>query len=183
MTPGDVGGSARKRGTLLDYLDENDLECVPCSAADPAVPIVTVPVLPGWTRAAPETFPGALSVLLAPDLVCNGFMPNAVVLHGQLSGAADADRLLDAARGTSSQLPGWQEEESSDADFLGHRALFVSGIYDADPWMLASTTRFVVVESAGTQYLTQLTVTTVAEQTEALATDVMVINLGLEIRV
>ncbi|WFR71731.1 LpqN/LpqT family lipoprotein [Prescottella defluvii] len=167
---------------MLDYLDENGLECSPCCATDPAVPVVTVPVLPGWTKAAPDAFPGAWMVLLAPECELNGFTPNAVVLHGELSGRVDADQLLGAARRTSSQLPDWQEEESSHADFLGHRSLFVRGAYNADHWMLASTTRFLITERAGKQYLTQLTVTNLVEQMAALETDVMVINLGLDIR-
>ncbi|WP_245221585.1 LpqN/LpqT family lipoprotein [Rhodococcus sp. PvR099] len=53
--------------------------------------------------------------------------------------------------------------------------------YAVEPWNFAATTRYVVTDGKEGQYLTQLTVTTLASQDGDLATDVAVLNLGLEI--
>ncbi|WP_254699260.1 LpqN/LpqT family lipoprotein [Rhodococcus sp. SGAir0479] len=183
MTLGDHAGGRGGRGALQDFLDGKGLRCSPCSAGDPGVPAVTVPVLPGWTRLASESFPGAWLVLTAPDAQSNVFTANAVVLHGELSERAGVDDLLDAARRSSTLLPEWREDEVSFADFHGQRSLFVSGVSTVGDSTFAVTSRFVVVERSRRQYLTQLTVTTFAERSEALATDVMVINSALDIQV
>lgn len=182
MTCG-VNDSSTGRGSLQDFLDENCLRCSPCRTEDPSVPVVTVPLLPGWTQLAPEFFPGAWLVLTAPGAGSETFTPNAVVLHGELSNRAVVDDLLEAARKSSTLLPEWREEEVSFADFQGRRSLFVSGSFAVGDSVFAATSRFVVVDRCGHHYLTQLTVTTFADTSEALATDVMVLNSALDIQV
>ncbi len=47
--------------------------------------------------------------------------------------------------------------------------------------MLQATTRYLVIDALAEQYLTQLTVTTLASQIDELDADVTVLNLGLQI--
>ncbi|RDI24025.1 putative lipoprotein LpqN [Rhodococcus sp. AG1013] len=125
-------------------------------------------------------FPGA-RVLVNLPAAEQGFTPNAVLLHGRLTGRVDSDWLLKGAFEDSRRLPCWAERETSTLDFLGCRSAFVCGTYAVDSWVLQATTRYLVVDDESGQYLTQLTLTRLSSQVGDLDTDVTVINLGLQV--
>ncbi|WP_238841303.1 LpqN/LpqT family lipoprotein [Prescottella equi] len=141
---------------------------------------VDIPRLPGWVE-RPSTDLPAATVLVNPSAVQREFTPNAVLLHGRLSERVDSEWLLDGAFEDSRLLPNWREYEASRSDFLGCRSAFVRGCYTAGTWVLQATTRYLVIDALAEQYLTQLTVTTLASQIDELDADVTVLNLGLQI--
>ena len=80
--------------------------------------------------------------------------------------------------GDGRAMPGWVEREASTASWVGWPSRFIRGTYVAQGLEAAVTTRYAVV-GEGTQYLVQLTVTTLESQLDALAFDVSAINDGL----
>ncbi|AQA24927.1 putative lipoLpqN family protein [Rhodococcus sp. MTM3W5.2] len=164
--------------TIAEYLASQGIECVP-SESDPSV--VSVPVLPGWSELPAGEVPGAAQVLVCPGAGAEGFTPNAVLTHGRLTSAVAAGEILARAFADSRRLPGWQDVELSTGDFNGRPSAFIRGVYTVEPWNLDATTRYVVTDGEQGQYLTQLTVTSLASRDGDLATDVAVLNLGLAI--
>lgn len=172
--------------TVGEYLTDCGIECVPVDAREPGdIPVGTA-LLPGWVEVPPEVFPSAYQVLVNEANTKNGWAPNAVLLHGHMSGHIDVEKLLACAFVDSRRLPSWEESQTSTADFLGRRSAFISGSYvvDTDAGVsltLEATTRYVVSETDSGQYVTQLTVTILSSQHEDLEIDVTVMNLALTI--
>ena len=164
---------------LDEYLDSAGIGRTPCDPAVPDHPAVAIPQPVGWEVVAPDAFPGTYQVLVRPDLVVDGFAPNAVVLHFRLGGEVDVDDLLDSALDDVELLADWVPSQVDASRWNGHRSLFVKGTYTQDGWDLAVTTRHVVVEDGTGTYLVQLTITTAASQQGELGGDVTVMNIGL----
>ncbi|MFG1784493.1 LpqN/LpqT family lipoprotein [Rhodococcus oryzae] len=164
--------------TIAEFLAANGIGCIP---SDDGESMVSVPVLPGWSELPAGEVPGATQVLVCPGAAAEGFTPNAVLTHGRLTAVARSEEVLARAFADSRRLPGWQDLELSTAEFLGRPSAFIRGVYVVEPWNLDATTRYVVTDGQQGQYLTQLTVTTPASRDGDLATDVAVLNLGLEI--
>ncbi|MEV0946552.1 LpqN/LpqT family lipoprotein [Rhodococcus sp. NPDC049939] len=169
--------------TVREFLDVHQVTCTPChpDAADPVT--VAIPQLPGWEPAPSEAAPGAYTVLVSPAHISDYWCPNAVLLHGELSTAVDAEQLLNCAFTDSRRLPEWREHESNRVPYQGHPSAFVRGVYTAEQWTVSTTTRYVVITRGSRQFLTQLTVTTLLDQADDLEVDVTVINVGLTITV
>ncbi|MDG3014745.1 LpqN/LpqT family lipoprotein [Speluncibacter jeojiensis] len=127
--------------------------------------------------AAPTTH----TVLVNPDRSVDGWSPNGVLLHGVLAAAVDSYELLDCAFADSRMLPGWHEQNCSRAPFLGSHFASIRGTYEVGDPRFAATTRYLLSEYASAQYLTQLTVTVMADQLADLADDVDVISSGLRV--
>ena len=161
--------------TIAEYLNAHELQVSPLDGAAAAELGITVPVPAGWQTLDPAQFPGATQVIVEPNLVENGFAPNAVLLVGALS---RTEALLALGFGDGRAMPGWQEREASTASWLGWPSRFIRGTYAAQQLEAAVTTRYVVV-GVVTQYLVQLTVTTLVSQLDSLAFDVSAINDGL----
>ncbi|MFC7449687.1 LpqN/LpqT family lipoprotein [Rhodococcus daqingensis] len=164
--------------TIAEYLAAHGIGCVP---SDDGESTVSVPVLPGWSELPVGEVSGAVQVLVCLGAATEGFTPNAVLTHGRLTAAAEPGDVLARAFADSRRLPGWQDVELSTAEFHGRPSAFIRGIYAVEPWNLDATTRYVVSDGKQGQYLTQLTVTSLASRDGDLATDVAVLNLGLEI--
>ena len=69
----------------------------------------------GWQTLDPAQFPGATQVTVEPNLVENGFAPNAVLLVGKLSHSIDPEALMALGFGDGRAMPGWVEREASTA--------------------------------------------------------------------
>ncbi|QII05460.1 hypothetical protein BH93_08770 [Rhodococcoides fascians A25f] len=164
--------------TIAEYLNANAIRVSPLDGAAAAELGITVPVPAGWQTLDPAQFPGATQVIVEPNLVENGFAPNAVLLVGALSRTIDPEALMALGFGDGRAMPGWVEREASAASWLGWPSRFIRGSYVAQQLEAAVTTRYVLV-GVDTQYLVQLTVTTLASQLDALAFDVTAINDGL----
>lgn len=164
--------------TIAEYLNAHELQVSPLDGAAAAELGIAVPVPAGWQTLDPAQFPGATQVIVEPNLVENGFAPNAVLLVGALSRTIDPEALLALGFGDGRAMPGWQEREASTASWLGWPSRFIRGTYAAQQLEAAVTTRYVVV-GVVTQYLVQLTVTTLVSQLDSLAFDVSAINDGL----
>jgi len=165
--------------TVAERLESLNVKCVHAGSGQAMGVTADLPRLPGWTEPSAANLSSG-KVLLNTSCAVDGFTPNTVLLHGLLDNHVDADWLLAGAFEDSRRLPGWSERETSTTDFLGHRSAFVNGIYAVDQWVLEATTRYVVLDDRSGQYLTQLTVTILSSQRDDLATDVAVMNLGLE---
>lgn len=164
--------------TIAEYLNAHAIRVSPLDGAAAAELGITVPVPAGWQTLDPAQFPGATQVIVEPNLVENGFAPNAVLLVGALSRTIDPEALMALGFGDGRAMPGWVEREASSASWLGWPSRFIRGSYVAQQLEAAVTTRYVLV-GVDTQYLVQLTVTTLASQLDALAFDVTAINDGL----
>lgn len=164
--------------TIAEYLDAHALQVLPLDGAAAADLGITVPVPAGWQTLDPAQFPGATQVTVEPNLVENGFAPNAVLLVGKLSRSIDPEALMALGFGDGRAMPGWVEREASTASWVGWPSRFIRGTYVAQGLAAAVTTRYAVV-GEGAQYLVQLTVTTLESQLDALAFDVSAINDGL----
>ncbi|QKT10955.1 LpqN/LpqT family lipoprotein [Rhodococcus sp. W8901] len=165
--------------TVAERLETLNVRCVPADLTQTSGATADVPCLPEWVE-APAGSLSSGKVLINTSHAADGFTPNAVLLHGRLTDRIDPDWLMAGAFEDARRLPGWSERETSTADFRGHRSAFVYGVYAVDQRVLEATTRYVVLEDRSGQYLTQLTVTTLASQHDELQTDIAVINLGLE---
>ncbi|MGF0314225.1 LpqN/LpqT family lipoprotein [Rhodococcus sp. IEGM1428] len=164
--------------TIAEYLNAHAIRVSPLDGAAAAELGITVPVPAGWQTLDPAQFPGATQVIVEPNLVENGFAPNAVLLVGALSHTIDPESLMALGFGDGRAMPGWVEREASTASWLGWPSRFIRGSYVAQQLEAAVTTRYVLL-GVDTQYLVQLTVTTLASQLDALAFDVTAINDGL----
>lgn len=164
--------------TVAQYLANGNIE-VAAVDTDRAAQLGISAVIPaGWQSAPAEQFPGATTVLVEPDMVENGFAPNAVLLVGALSDHVDAEALLDCSFTDARLLPGWTELEAGFDDVGRWPARFIRGTFHADQLNLAVTTRYAIVGD-DQQYLVQLTVTVAIDQMDKLAFDVAAINDGL----
>ncbi|NLU82720.1 LpqN/LpqT family lipoprotein [Rhodococcus sp. HNM0569] len=166
---------------LLDYLDNCGAHCTPCAPGSPFAPAVSIPELPGWTVVPRELVPGAYSALTNPSYRSQGWAPNAVVLHGRISKEISAEGLLDAACTEPAALPKWTEHLAAREPWNGHPSLFVEGTYEVENLSLFATTRYVIVDTAAGQFLTQLTVTVATTTLDDLHVDVVTFNSALSI--
>lgn len=164
--------------TIAEFLDAHQLRVSPLDGEAASELGITVPVPAGWQTLDAAQFPGATTVMVEPNLVENGFAPNAVLIVGRLSRNVDPEALLELGFGDARAMPGWAEREADAATWLGWPSRFVRGTYVAQELTAAVTTRYVVV-GVETQYLVQLTVTTLVSQVDNLAFDVATINEGL----
>ncbi|WP_084721580.1 LpqN/LpqT family lipoprotein [Rhodococcus marinonascens] len=167
--------------TVKEYLDAHHVSCTPCHP-DTAYPVsVSIPQLPDWVPAPPDTAPDAHTILVNPTHTAQNWCPNAVLLHGKLSPAIDAEQLLACAFTDSRRLPDWREYEWNRFRYQGHPSAFIRGVYTVGQWTLSATTRYIAITNGPDQYLTQLTVTTLLDQADELDIDVTVMNVGLTI--
>ncbi|MBJ7349931.1 MAG: LpqN/LpqT family lipoprotein, partial [Rhodococcus sp.] len=142
--------------TIAEYLDAHALQVLPLDGAAAADLGITVPVPAGWQTLDPAQFPGATQVTVEPNLVENGFAPNAVLLVGKLSHSIDPEALMALGFGDGRAMPGWVEREASTASWVGWPSRFIRGTYVAQGLAAAVTTRYAVVGEEA-QYLVQLT--------------------------
>lgn len=166
--------------TIAEYLEVNAVQVAPLDGAAASELGFALELPAGWQELDPAQFPGATSVIVEPNMVENGFAPNAVLLVGRLSRAIDPNEVLELGFGDGTAMPGWVEREANRNTFAGWPSCFVRGGYAGQQLEAAVTTRYVVV---GTDpcYLVQLTVTTLESQLDALAFDIAAINDGLEV--
>ncbi len=174
----EAGAGASGAPTVAQYLAAHSIE-VAAVDVDGAAQLGIEAVLPaGWQYAPAEQFPGATAVLVEPNMVENGFAPNAVLLVGKLSARVDAESVLDCSFTDARLLPGWTELEANFDDLGRWPSRFLRGTFFADQLDLAVTTRYAIV-GTDDQYLAQLTITVATDQMDDLAFDVSVINDGL----
>ncbi|SNS49492.1 LpqN/LpqT family lipoprotein [Rhodococcoides kyotonense] len=166
--------------TVAQYLAVNGVDVTPSDSAHAASLGIAATPPAGWQVADAGQFPGATEVLVEPGLVENGFAPNAVLLVGKLSKSVDPQALLDCSFTDARLMPGWTEVDARADDLGPWPARFVSGTFVAEQLELAVTTRYAVV-GVDEQYLVQLTVTVLADQTDKLAFDIAALNDGLYI--
>lgn len=164
--------------TVAQYLAAKGVEVLPLDRSGAAQLGIDLTVPAGWDVLAANAFPGATAVSAEPNLMENGFAPNAVLLVGKLSATVDSTELLDCSFADARIMPGWIEQKAVSEELGGWPSRFVQGQFTADNLRLAVTTRYVVID-ASDQFLVQLTVTVLADQEDRLAFDVDAINSGL----
>lgn len=167
--------------TLAEYLQSAGITCEPCRPDAGDHPPVSIPELPGWESAPSDVIPNAYQVLVNPLHTEQDWTPNAVLLHGRLSGQVDVEALLDCGPADSRELPDWQEYATSREPHRGHPSAFVQGLYVVNGIAFAATNRYVITTFGESQFLTQLTVTIIQSQTDDLDVDVVVLNSALDI--
>ncbi|MFD1811816.1 LpqN/LpqT family lipoprotein [Rhodococcus gannanensis] len=162
--------------SIAEYLTTRSVVVEPYTGA------VSIPVLPGWSEAAPDQFPGAAQVVACPASTSAGFTANAVLSQARLDGHFDVFDLLSCAFVDSRRLPFWCDIVTSRAPFGRAPSAFIRGTYVAGDWNLDVTTRYVITGNPADTWLTQLTVTTLADRGDELEADVAALNRGLRFR-
>ncbi|WP_060650163.1 LpqN/LpqT family lipoprotein [Rhodococcus pyridinivorans] len=167
--------------TLSDYLAAHEVELSPCSPDDPRHPQPELQAPDGWIVLPHDVFPHAHTVLAAPEHAADDWAPNAVLLHGALSKWRPTDELLEVAGNEVHNLPEWREMLCDTSDFRGHRSVIVRGSYRVDDVGYTAVTRYLVIDHEYDRYLTQLTVTVLANTSDPLDDDVLELPAGLTI--
>ncbi|NLU82729.1 LpqN/LpqT family lipoprotein [Rhodococcus sp. HNM0569] len=166
---------------LFTYLAEEGVEYMPCGYGPDTEPEVFLPAVPGWVAVPPEMVPDVYIALANHEWAVAGWAPNAVVLHGRLSRELPADEILQRAHRDAARQDGWTEQVSSYEQWHGWPSLFLEGTYPLGDVELFASTRYVLLVADGEQYLTQLTVTVLAQDRDELYLDVATFDSDLAI--
>lgn len=164
--------------TVAQYLAAHGVEVATCTREEASRLGLAVPTPAGWQSTPVEQFPGTTDVLIEPNMVENGFAPNAVLIVGKLSSPVDVEALLNCSFADARVLPGWTELEANFDDLGPWPSRFIRGTFEAEQLNLAVTTRYAIA-GEDRNYLVQLTVTVLTDQMDKLAFDVSTMNDGV----
>ncbi|MFZ4373161.1 MAG: LpqN/LpqT family lipoprotein [Mycobacterium sp.] len=142
---------------------------------------VTLPRPPGWTTYANPSFsPGTEAIAK------NNTYPTALVMVFKLDGDFDVQLALKHADADAELSRNFTKLNSSSDDFKGFPSSMIEGSYDLGQDRLHTYNRVVIPVTPAPRferYLVQLTVTTLADQAAAQATDVGQIIEGFNVTV
>ncbi|AQA02081.1 hypothetical protein BVC93_06170 [Mycobacterium sp. MS1601] len=142
--------------TIQDYIVSNGIQESTVKRGDPGVPVVNMPVPPGWQQRdnIPEAPFGAI-VFTGTAVPANP--PRILALMSKLTGDVDPQAILDYAPGELENMPGWQPMNPGTRNQLsGFDAFQIAGAYaiDGRKGMIAQKT--VVIPADDGVYVLQL---------------------------
>jgi Probable lipoprotein LpqN len=141
---------------------------------------VSIPTPPGWSpysnpKIAPET------VIISKD----GKYPTARLIVFKLSGDFDPAQVIKHGNDDAQLFEDFRQLEASTANFNGFPSSLIQGSYDLDGTRLYSWNRIVIPTGsppANQRYLVQLTITGLADQAVAQASDIEAIIRGFAVK-
>ncbi|MCV7125529.1 LpqN/LpqT family lipoprotein [Mycobacterium lacus] len=158
------------------YLESVGVAGVPVASNSLTDLTVSIPTPPGWAPYAnPKIAPTA-------ELISKGDKyPAAMLTVFRLHGDFDAAEAIKHANADAQQLQSFTQLDASTADFNGFPSSMIQGSYDLNGARLHSWNRVVIATGsppANQRYLVQLTITSLAREAVAQASDIEAIIRG-----
>ncbi|WP_163760477.1 LpqN/LpqT family lipoprotein [Mycobacterium botniense] len=140
---------------------------------------VSMPTPPGWAKYSNPNVPPATEVIAK-----GGPYPNAMLSVFKLRGDFDAADAVKHGFDDAELAENFKRLDASTADFRGFPSAMIQGSYDLGGKRLHSWSRIVIATGAppaSQRYLVQLTITSLADQAYAQASDVEAIIAGFTV--
>lgn len=153
-----VAPAPKGHPTIDSYIQKNRFTEAFVRRGEPATPVVTIPVPPGWQDAGPDTPPWAYAAMTYTGPDAGEYKPNIIAKFIKLTGGVDPQRLIELAPGELMNRTGYTSiDETADATLAGHPAYQMRGTWSDDgrPKFVAQKT--VVIAAPDAVYVLTLT--------------------------
>ncbi len=154
-TTAEAAGPAK---TIVDYIQENNIDEAPVKRGDPGAPTIDLPFPPGWQDAGPATPAWAYSAMVfTGEPVMAQDPPTIIAILSKLTGNVDPAQILEYAPGEIQNLPEFEGPETGQPGTLdGFESAQIGGMYGRDGVTRMIAQKTVVIPGQDGLYVLQL---------------------------
>ncbi|GAB3240258.1 LpqN/LpqT family lipoprotein [Mycolicibacterium hippocampi] len=154
-TTAEAAGPAK---TIVDYIQENNIEEAPVKRGDPGAPTIDLPFPPGWEDAGPATPEWAYgAIVFTGDPAMAQDPPTIIAILSKLTGNVDPAQILEYAPGEIQNLPEFEGPETGQPGTLdGFESAQIGGMYVRDGVTRMIAQKTVVIPGQDGLYVLQL---------------------------